>query len=258
MRISRSCYNSKFFHVMVQGIKKERIFQEKKMKQIFIKYLKESVLNNSVDLLAYCVMNNHAHILVYTDDTNNLTKMMHSLNTRYAQLYNRSFERCGYVFRDRYRCENIMTVDHLKNCIRYIHNNPVKANICAKCSDYSYSSYNEYMNQKIDTRKLKETLGEDLKFIKQSNMAEEPTGVFLDVDNEFAESSKITIEEVVENYCVQKNISREKMDKAHLGELVRLLINKYRIKKIDIQKEINVSKYMIYEVLRNEENAREN
>ena len=256
MRISRSCYNSKFFHVMVQGIKKEKIFGENKMKRIFIKYLKESILNNKVDLLAYCVMSNHAHILVYTDDVENLTKMMSSLNTRYAQLYNRSLKRCGYVYRDRYRCENIMTVVHLKNCIKYIHNNPVKAGICASPRDYSYSSYNEYINQKIDTKRLIDTLGEDLGFILKRSKNEEPTGVFLDVDNEFSNSSRMTIEEVVESYCVQKNILREKLDDVHLAELVRILINKYKIKKIDLKKELKISKYKIYEFLRNEKYAR--
>ena len=80
--------------------------------------------------------------------------MMRSLITRYAKKYNKVYHRCGYVFRDRYRCESIMTVEHLKNCIRYIHNNPVKAAICNKCGDYIYSSYNEYLNNMIDTKKF--------------------------------------------------------------------------------------------------------
>lgn len=241
---------------MIQGIKREKIFGEDRLKRIFIKYLKEGVLNNNVDIIAYCVMPNHAHILIYTDDSNNLTKLMHSLNTRFAKLYNRHFNRCGYVFRDRYRCENIMTVDHLKCCIRYIHCNPVKANICEKCSEYKFSSYNEYRNHKIDTNKLQETVGDDLKFVLKSYKNDEPIGVFLDVDNEFAESSKLTIREVIETYCVQKSITKKNIDEKHLTELVKLLIHKYKIKKIDIQKELNVSKYMIYKIIRNCDNIR--
>ena len=240
---------------MVQGIKREKIFGDDKLKRIFIRYLKEGVLNVDVHIIAYCVMPNHAHILIYTEDTNNLTKLMHSLNTRFAKAYNRSNNRCGYVFRDRYRCENIMTVDHLKCCIRYIHCNPVKAKICAKCSDYKFSSYNEYVNHKMNSKKLRETVGNNLKFISKSYDNQEPTGVFLDVDNEFAESSKITIGEVVESYCIQNHITKKSMNEAQLSELVNLLINKYRVKKKDIQKELNVSKYMIYKVLKKSDNT---
>ena len=241
---------------MVQGIKREKIFGEDKLKRIFIRYLKEGALNNNIDIIAYCVMPNHAHILIYTDEQKNLTKLMHSINTRFAKRYNRIFNRCGYVFRDRYRCENIMAVDHLKCCIRYIHCNPVKANICAKCSDYNFSSYNEYLKQKINTQKLEETLGEDLKFVLKNDNKEEPIGVFLDVDNEFAESSKLTIEEVVETYCFQNDIVKKNIDEDHMAQLLKLLINKYKIKKIDIQKELDISKYMIYKILKKRDNIR--
>ena len=131
MRLSRKCYNSKFFHVMIQGIRKEKIFNEKYLKSTFINYMNESAIKNDVRIVAYCIMENHAHILVYTNEISFLSKMMHSLNTRYAIKYNKFKERCGFVFRNRYRCENILNITYLKNCIRYIHNNPVKAGICS-------------------------------------------------------------------------------------------------------------------------------
>ena len=111
MRIARCYYTSKFFHVMVQGIRRERIFNENYLKEKFIDLSKEISNENNVSILAYCVMNNHAHILVYTEDVGNLSKMMHSLNMRYANKYNKLKHRCGYVFRNRYRCENITTIE---------------------------------------------------------------------------------------------------------------------------------------------------
>ena len=143
MRLSRQCYNSKFFHVMIQGIRKEKIFEENYLKSIFIDYMKNAATKNKTKIVAYCVMNNHVHILIYTDDISWLSKMMHSLNTRYAMKYNKEKERCGFVFRNRYRCENILNIAYLKNCIRYIHNNPIKAGISNEQASYYYSSYRE-------------------------------------------------------------------------------------------------------------------
>lgn len=54
----------------------------------------------------------------------------------------------GYVFRNRYRSEPIFDSAYLKQCIVYIHNNPVKAEICNKPSEYKYSSYNEILTDK--------------------------------------------------------------------------------------------------------------
>ena len=54
-------------------------------------------------------MNNHCHILLYTEKIEDLSKVMASSNTKFGILYNKINKRCGYVFRDRYRCENIYT-----------------------------------------------------------------------------------------------------------------------------------------------------
>ena len=68
MRLSRKCYNSKFFHVMIQGIRKEKIFNENYLKSTFINYMNESAIKNDVRIVAYCIMEKHAQILVYTNE----------------------------------------------------------------------------------------------------------------------------------------------------------------------------------------------
>lgn len=134
---------------MIQGIRKEKIFNSNYLKCIFFNYMTEAAEKNNIKIVAYCIMTNHAHMLLYVEDIENLSKMMHSLNTRYAMKYNKCLDRCGFVFRDRYRCENIHDIAYLKACIKYIHNNPVKANICEKADEYYYSSYYSYLTRKI-------------------------------------------------------------------------------------------------------------
>jgi REP element-mobilizing transposase RayT len=103
---------------MIQGIRKEKIFKENYLKGTFVSYLEDASNKNNVRVIAYCIMDNHAHILIYINEIQNLSKMMHSLNTRYAIKYNKYKERCGFVFRNRYRCENILNITYLKNYLK--------------------------------------------------------------------------------------------------------------------------------------------
>lgn len=147
-RNPRNSYQTSFFHIIVQGIKKEYIFNEGKFlssyKNLLITY--ESKLN--VKLLSYCIMNNHAHILIYTESTEEMSKYMKSVNTTFATYYNTENKRVGYVFRNRYKSEPIYSQEYLINCIAYIHNNPVKARMVKHQSQYKYSSYNDYIYQR--------------------------------------------------------------------------------------------------------------
>ena len=148
-RIARKKSQSCFYHVIVQGINKEHIFGEnrfiKKYKEIILRKLESSEIN----ILAYCIMNNHAHFLIYSEKTEYLSKFMQKLNTSYSQFYNKVNRRVGYVFRDRYYTQDILTERQLYCCLRYIHNNPVKACICKDMWEYQYSSYNEFIGEKM-------------------------------------------------------------------------------------------------------------
>ncbi len=148
-RIARNNYQSKFFHIMTQGINKEHIFQKNTYKEYYLELLKHKLRDNDIKLISYCIMDNHAHILLFVPAIKHLSEMMSSVNTKYAMFYNNNLQRCGYVFRDRYKCEMIMDKTHLQNCIKYIHDNPVKAGICSNPIDYEHSSYRDYFNDKV-------------------------------------------------------------------------------------------------------------
>lgn len=249
MRISRNCYNSKFFHVMIQGIKKEKIFKQEYMKLMFIEFLKLAAQNNDVCIIAYCVMNNHAHILVYVEDISNLSKMMHSLNTKYAMKYNKLLERCGYVFRDRYRCENIHSIAYLKNCIKYVHNNPIKAGYCKLQSEYKYSSYREYIEGKIDTETINYIFGKTDDLVLELNKISSEDNCFIDCENEFGNSID-SPERVIESFYIEKNISKNSMSDIELRELITLLIRKCNISKVKICNLLEISRSKLYRTIK--------
>lgn len=131
--------DSSFFHIMVQGINKEYIFNTKDNKTRYCDLIYKN--NEEIIIIAYCIMDNHAHILIYTKDILNIKEWMKRTNTSYARYYNEQNNRVGYVFRDRYKLQNIKNIEHLYLCIKYIHNNPVKSGICKEMQDYNFSSY---------------------------------------------------------------------------------------------------------------------
>ncbi len=150
-RVARKYIKSNFIHVVTKGIKKEFIFYKEKYKNEYIsllnKYLNEI---KELKMLSYCIMDNHAHILTYTTEINKLSEFMKKLNTAYAIYYNEKEEREGYVFANRYYTQTIKDEIHLLACIKYIHENPVKAGLVNNAKEYKYSSYKKMKNGEID------------------------------------------------------------------------------------------------------------
>ena len=120
-------------------------------------------------MLAYCIMSNHAHFLIYREKCEELSKFMQKLNTSYAVYYNKAKDRVGFVFRNRYNTQEILNQGQLYTCLRYIHNNPVKAKICKEMKDYPYSSYNEFFDRNskfITDKSLKILFGRVISYEK--------------------------------------------------------------------------------------------
>ena len=146
-RISRRSLDSNYFHVIVQGIEKRYIFEKYKYKEKYKELLIKNLEKYNLKLLAYCIMDNHAHMLIFSEKITEMSMYMKSINISYAQYYNKLNERVGYVFRNRYKSEAIKSQAQLYRTLSYIHLNPVAAKICCFPELYSFSSYNEFYTQ---------------------------------------------------------------------------------------------------------------
>lgn len=143
-RLSRESIISSFLHIMVQGINKEKIFEDNRFKQYYLSLLKKEN-EFDIDLLVYAIMNNHAHFLIHYQKIEQVSKWMNRVNAKFAKFYNNQMERVGYVFRDRYRSKAIVDLNHLYCTISYIHHNPVKDGIVEKLEEYKFSSYCDFI-----------------------------------------------------------------------------------------------------------------
>ena len=112
-RYPRNYIKTHFFHIITQGINKNYIFENPEDIKYYIKIMYKLSKEYKIKLIAYCIMNNHAHMLLEVNELDNLIKYMHSINTRYGKYYNKRYNRVGYVFRDRYKSEGIYNEKHL-------------------------------------------------------------------------------------------------------------------------------------------------
>lgn len=159
-RIPRQKSCSGFTHVIVRGIGKQILFEDKSDYLSFISILKNNAENSSVTICAFCLMDNHVHLLLF-DKQNEIPLFMKKIGISYAIHYNQKYQRSGHVFQDRYKSELIESDRYLLTVFRYILKNPVKAGICS-AADYQWSSYACYgrTDTFVDTRFLSELIGD--------------------------------------------------------------------------------------------------
>jgi REP element-mobilizing transposase RayT len=119
-RRARRDNESSFFHIIVQGIDKKYIFSSENYMKKYYELIIEKSLKHNINVLAYCIMGNHAHLLIYTTQIRDMSNFMRDVNTEYGTYYNKKEKRVGYVFRDRFVSEPICNTRYLYNCISYI------------------------------------------------------------------------------------------------------------------------------------------
>jgi REP element-mobilizing transposase RayT len=210
-RMPRKYIRTPFYHVMCQGIKKEAIFDTDERKRKYLNTIKLIKREFLINIITYCIMSNHVHLLIYAENIEELSRFMHKLNGIYGQYYNKREGRVGFVFRNRFRMEGVDSDKYIFDCIQYIHNNPVKAGICKTPSEYMYSGYNEFngKTQIIDSVTIQKILGDETYQEKEQKTKKEKIN-FIDsyVDNDdvcqemikcFLEYNKITIKDVLDN-----------------------------------------------------------
>jgi len=129
-----------------RGTNKLPIFNSNREKTRFQNLLKEYKEKYDVQIYAYCIMSNHFHLLIKAD-LEELASFMAKILAIYAIYYNKIHQRIGYVFEGRYKSQCIEDTNYFWNCFRYIHRNPVKANICKSVEGYKYSSAREYYEE---------------------------------------------------------------------------------------------------------------
>lgn len=128
------------YHVTARGNAKADIFAGDEDREDFLGILGDVVERCNWVVSAYCLMDNHFHILVETPEAN-LGKGMQLLSGTYTGRFNRKHKRAGHVFQGRYKAILVDKESYFLTVLRYVVNNPVKAGIVDNASEYRWSSH---------------------------------------------------------------------------------------------------------------------
>lgn len=144
-----------YYHAYARGASRNKIFKEtadyEYFLKLFIRYLSDEVTYDSagrpypqlvdhLELLAYCLMPNHFHLMYYQKDAGSISTLMRSVMTSYSRYFNKKYKRSGPLFETRYKSSRISNDTYLMHISRYIHLNH------QNWKTWKWSSYMYYKN----------------------------------------------------------------------------------------------------------------
>ena len=147
-RAARRKSESNIYHVILRSINKQQLFEDEEDREKLFSVLQECKALSGFELYAYCLMSNHIHFLLKTGKED-LDIVFRRIGARFVYWYNIKYGRVGHLFQDRYKSEAVEDDAYFLTVLRYIHQNPVKAGLCASPEDYPYSSYPRYFTDKL-------------------------------------------------------------------------------------------------------------
>ena len=132
------------YHVITRGNDRQTIFHSKEDHAKFLSLLAGLKERLPFYLYAFCLMSNHVHLLIERK-ADTIGRIMHRLLTGYSQYYNRRYKKIGHLLQGRHKSILCQSEVYMGELVRYIHLNPVRANMVERAEDYPYSSQQAYL-----------------------------------------------------------------------------------------------------------------
>ena len=146
----RITYPGAIYHIINRGSRRDKIFKRIKDKKQFLSRLLEVKEKYGVIIHAYCIMDNHYHLLVETPNAN-ISSFMKILQGGYANWFKAKYNQIGPLFQSRYKSVLVEDEAYLITLSAYIHLNPVRAGIIERAEKYTWSScFNYFKGTKSD------------------------------------------------------------------------------------------------------------
>lgn len=192
--VVRNFGENEYYHVFNRGVEKRNIFQDQGDYNTFLYYLfiylmpleivlekypnlplrlRGKNLNKEIEIICYCLMPNHFHLLLLQKTKNAIPKLMQQLTGAYTTYFNKKYDRVGGLVQGKYKAILINNDELLLHINRYIHLNPFVSNLTQDLSEYKWSSYKDYVGESASITCSKniilkqfESLNRYLQFIK--------------------------------------------------------------------------------------------
>lgn len=176
--VVRNFAENSYYHIFNRGVEKRKIFLDEQDHNMFLYYLLiyllplDKVLDSypklpirlhgknlsqEVELLSYCLMPNHFHLLLKQKNKNSVSKLLKQITNGYTLYFNTKYERVGGLFQGAFKAVSINTDEFLLHVARYVHLNPVVAGIVQDPKDYKWSSHRSYLGNGEITKSFVDT-----------------------------------------------------------------------------------------------------
>ena len=168
VRIPRELSESGLYHVVCRGNGRQIIFEDDADRIRFLDVYASASHDGGMSTIAWCLMDNHVHLLV-RDEVDALSTTMQRVLGGYAARYNARTMHVGHLFQERFYSRPIEDEDDLLAAVRYIHQNPLRGGL-ASSLDFRLSSYAEYLGRRgiTDTALVLDLLGGMEEFVRFS------------------------------------------------------------------------------------------
>ncbi|MDZ7659095.1 transposase [Fodinibius sp.] len=173
----------KLYHVYNRGNNSQFIFYSSENYFFFLKKMRILLIPN-VKMLAYCLMPNHFHWLIWVKPVEKtcLNKNIGTLLSSYTQAINKRYGRTGSLFQQKTKAIELANRNYAQTCFHYIHQNPIRANLVKNMEDWPFSSYIDYANLRDGSLISKEFTHKYLEitekqFIQESQQAIDPQNI---------------------------------------------------------------------------------
>ena len=136
-------------HVTQRGNHRERIFFEKGDREAYLSLLHAYSRQRDVEIVAYCLMPNHIHLVVVPPNENSLHLALRAVHGQFAQRINRMQDLRGHLWQGRF-FSSPLDANYFLNAVRYVELNPVRAGIVARAEEYAWSSASSHCGLRYD------------------------------------------------------------------------------------------------------------
>lgn len=140
-------------HITQRGNNRQDVFFVDDDRRVYLELLRGQAVRYGLDIVGYCLMGNHVHIVAIPQAEDSLAKAVGRAHFRYTQYINRFHKRCGHLWQGRfYSCA--LDERHFWLAMRYVELNPVRARLCRKAWRYEWSSAAAHMDDKARSELL--------------------------------------------------------------------------------------------------------
>jgi len=220
-RYARQRHEKGIHHVVVQGKRLEQVFEKDAEKELYLETLLKYKAKTGVKLYAFCILNNHAHLVIEETTDESVSSFMRRIGVSFSYWYRQRYDlpRGEELFRGRYLSEPLETEEAILRVVRQIHQEPVKVGVSDKMENYYWSSYRFYLKPSdlVDRRLILDSLHFGGGYVSYMEEETEPMHMLEEVplrygrsDDEAAALIQVRLQE--EGYISLKQLEQEERD----------------------------------------------